>query len=155
MATSGSGLVLLSADGSEIIKQFTKENSELISNNIYDIKLNQETGELFIITDLGLVSYRSDASADDADYSSTKVFPNPVRPNYNGLITIQGIRYDSDVKVTDIAGNLIYKTTSNGGTATWNGCRVDGSPVETGVYLIWTATNQGSSRKVGKVVVVR
>lgn len=155
MATAGAGLVLLSSDGSEIIKQFTKENSALISNNIYDIKMNQETGELFIITDLGLVSYRSDASQDDADYSSTKVFPNPVRPGYEGLITIQGIRYDSDVKVTDVAGNLIFKTTSNGGTATWDGKRVDGSRVESGVYLIWTATNEGSSNKVGKVVVVR
>lgn len=154
MATSGAGLVLLSPDGSEIIRQFTKENTALISNNIYDIKINQETGELFIITDLGLVSYRSDASLDDADYSSTKVFPNPVRPGYEGLITIQGIRYDSDVKVTDVAGNLVFKTTSNGGTATWDGKRVDGSKVESGVYLIWTATNEGSSRKVGKVVVV-
>lgn len=155
MATAGAGLVLLSSDGSEIIKQFTKENSDLISNNIYDIKMNQETGELFIITDLGLVSYRSDASQDDADYSSTKVFPNPVRPGYEGLITIQGIRYDSDVKVTDVSGNLIFKTTSNGGTATWDGKRVDGTKVESGVYLIWTATNTGSSNKVGKVVVVR
>jgi len=155
MATAGAGLVLLSSDGSEIIKQFTKENSALISNNIYDIKMNQETGELFIITDLGLVSYRSDASQDDADYSSTKVFPNPVRPGYEGLITIQGIRYDSDVKVTDVSGNLIFKTTSNGGTATWDGKRVDGTKVESGVYLIWTATNTGSSNKVGKVVVVR
>jgi hypothetical protein len=155
MATAGAGLVLLSSDGSEIIKQFTKENSDLISNNIYDIKMNQETGELFIITDLGLVSYRSDASQDDADYSSTKVFPNPVRPGYEGLITIQGIRYDSDVEVTDVSGNLIFKTTSNGGTATWDGKRVDGTKVESGVYLIWTATNTGSSNKVGKVVVVR
>jgi hypothetical protein len=155
MATAGAGLMLLSSDGSEIIKQFTKENSDLISNNIYDIKMNQETGELFIITDLGLVSYRSDASQDDADYSSTKVFPNPVRPGYEGLITIQGIRYDSDVKVTDVSGNLIFKTTSNGGTATWDGKRVDGTKVESGVYLIWTATNTGSSNKVGKVVVVR
>jgi hypothetical protein len=155
MATAGAGLVLLSSDGSEIIKQFTKENSALISNNIYDIKMNQETGELFIITDLGLVSYRSDASQDDADYSSTKVFPNPVRPGYEGLITIQGIRYDSDVKVTDVSGNLIFKTTSNGGTAIWDGKRVDGTKVESGVYLIWTATNEGSSNKVGKVVVVR
>lgn len=155
IATAGAGLVLLSSDGSEIISQFTKENSALISNNIYDIKMNQETGELFIITDLGLVSYRSDASQDDADYSSTKVFPNPVRPGYEGLITIQGIRYDSDVKVTDVSGNLIFKTTSNGGTATWDGKRVDGTKVESGVYLIWTATNEGSSNKVGKVVVVR
>ena len=82
------------------------------------------------------------------------MFPNPVRPNYEGLVTIQGIRYDSDVKVTDISGNLVYKTTSNGGTATWNGRTLDGQKAASGVYLIWTATNLGSSRKVGKVVLV-
>lgn len=154
IATASSGLILLSSDGSEILQQFTKENSPLISNNIYDLTFNHETGELFIITDLGLVSYRSDASWDDADYSSIKVFPNPVRPNYEGLITIQGIRYDSDVKVTDIAGNLVFKTTSNGGTAVWDGRRLDGTKVATGVYLFWTANNEGTSRKVGKVVVI-
>ena len=154
MATASSGLILLSADGSEILQQFTKENSPLISNNIYDLKMNHETGELFIITDLGLVSYRSDASWDDADYSSIKVFPNPVRPNYDGLITIQGIRYDSDVKVTDVAGNLVYKTTSNGGTAVWDGRRIDGTKASSGVYLFWTANNSGTSKKVGKVVVI-
>jgi len=154
IATASSGLILLSSDGSQIVQQFTKENSPLISNNIYDLKMNQETGELFIITDLGLVSYRSDASWDDADYSSIKVFPNPVRPNYEGLITIQGIRYDSDVKVTDISGNLVFKTTSNGGTAIWDGRRLDGTKVSSGVYLFWTSNNEGTARKVGKVVVI-
>ena len=154
IATASSGLILLSSDGSQIVQQFTKENSPLISNNIYDLKMNQETGELFIITDLGLVSYRSDASWDDEDYSSIKVFPNPVRPNYEGLITIQGIRYDSDVKVTDISGNLVFKTTSNGGTAVWDGRRLDGTKASSGVYLFWTANNEGTARKVGKVVVI-
>jgi hypothetical protein len=154
IATASSGLVLLSADGSEIITQFTKENSPLISNNIYDLKLNQDTGELFIITDLGLVSYRTDATYEDPTYSDVKVFPNPVRPNYEGPITIQGIRYDSDIKVTDVAGNIVFQTTSNGGTATWNGRTLDGQKAAAGVYLIWTATNSGTGRKVGKVVVV-
>ena len=131
-----------------------KDNSPLISDNIYDLKIDHNTGELFIITDLGLVSYRSNATYEDPEYSNVIVYPNPVRPNYEGLVTIQGIRYDSDVKVTDISGNLVFKTTSNGGTATWNGRTLDGNKASSGVYLIWTATNQGSSRKVGKVVLI-
>ena len=145
---------MLSADGSEILEQFTKDNSPLISDNIYDLKIDHNTGELFIITDLGLVSYRANATYEDPEYSNVIVFPNPVRPNYEGLVTIQGISYDSDVKVTDVSGNLVYKTTSNGGTATWNGRTLDGQKASAGVYLIWTATNLGSSRKVGKVVLV-
>jgi hypothetical protein len=155
IATANAGIVLLSSDGSEIIKQFTKENSPLISNNIFDIEIDNKTGELFIVTDVGLVSYRSDASEGMTTYEDVTVFPNPVRPNYNGLITIQGIKYDSDVKITDAGGNLVYSTTSNGGTATWNGKTLKGEDVASGVYLIWTAPNEGKGRKVGKVVVIR
>lgn len=152
--TANSGIILLSADGQEVIEQHTTENSPLISNNIIDLKLDHSTGELFIITDKGLVSYRTDATYEDPEYSNVTVFPNPARPEFEGPITIQGIRYNSDVKITDIAGNLVYKTTSNGGTATWDGKNVQGEKVSTGVYLIWTAANEGKGRYVGKVLVV-
>lgn len=154
MGTSGAGIFLLSPDGTEIIQHLTSENSKLISDNIIDMKFNHATGELYIITDKGLVSYRSDASYEDAEYSNVIVFPNPARPEFDGLITIQGIKYNSDVKITDVAGNLVYKTTSNGGTAVWNGKNILGEKVKTGVYLIWTASNEGKGRKVGKVTVI-
>lgn len=158
IATGSTGIFLLTADGQEVISHFTKENSPLISNNILDMEFDYSTGELFIVTDIGLVSYRSDASVEDETYETTTVFPNPVKPDFFGPITIQGIRYDSDVKITDVAGNLVYKTTSNGGTATWNGKTISGENVASGVYLIWTATNEaasGKDKKVGKVVVIR
>ena len=154
IATANAGILLLAPDGSEILEQHTAENSPLISNNIFDLKLDQTTGELFIITDKGLVSYRTNATYEDPDYANTIVFPNPVKPNYFGPITIQGIRYDSDVKITDVAGNLIYKTTSNGGTATWDCKNLSGQKVATGVYFIWTATNEGNGKKVGKVLIL-
>ncbi len=156
MGTANGGIILLSADGSEILEQFTTDNSPIISNAIVDLQLNQETGELYIVTDKGLVSYRTNATYEDPEYANVVVFPNPVKPNYFGPVTIQGIRYDSDVKVTDVAGNLVYRTTSNGGTATWNAQNLNGEKVPTGVYFIWTATNfDGRDRKVGKVMVIR
>lgn len=155
ISTLNAGILLLSPDGSEILEQFTTENSPLISNNIFDLKLDQSNGELYIITDKGLVSYRSDASYEDPTYEGFVVFPNPVRPGFSGPVTIQGIRYNSDVKITDASGNLVYKTTSNGGTATWNCKAINGEPVTTGVYFIWTATNAGKDKKVGKVLVIK
>lgn len=156
MATENAGIVLLSPDGLEIIEQHTMTNSPLISNNIIELQLDHNTGELFIVTDKGLISYRTDATAGKSrDYTDVTVFPNPVRPEFDGMITMQGIQYDSDVKITDAAGNLVYKTTSNGGTAVWDGKTLNGDPVSTGVYLIWTAPNEGRGRKVGKIVVVR
>ena len=154
LGTANAGIFLLSADGTEIIQNFTTDNSPLISNTIMDMVFDQNTGELFIVTDKGLISYRSDATFEDPEYSNVKVFPNPAKPDFSGPITIQGIKYDSDINVTDIAGNLVYKTTSNGGTATWNGKTLEGERVKAGVYLFWTAPNEGKGRKVGKVVVV-
>jgi Two component regulator propeller len=156
ISTSNAGLVLLSPDGTEIIAQYNEDNSPLISNTIYDIEINQQTGELYIVTDKGLVSFRIDATYEDPTYETLNVFPNPVKPDYFGPITVQGIRYNSDVKITDAAGNLIYKTMSNGGTATWNGQNLNGEKVPTGVYFFWTANNyQGGERKVAKVLVIR
>lgn len=154
LGTSNTGIFLMSDDGLEIVAQYTVENSPLISNTIIDLQFNHSTGELFIITDKGLISFRTDASEGTNDYSNVTVFPNPAKPDFNGVITIQGIKADSDVKITDVSGNLVYKTISNGGTATWNGKTVDGERVKSGVYLIWTASNEGKGRKVGKVVVI-
>ncbi len=154
LGTASSGIILLSEDGLEILEQWTMENSPLISNTIIDMEINQETGEMFIITDQGLISYRTDATYEDPNYSDVTVFPNPARPDFNGVITIQGIKYDSDVKITDAGGNLVYQTTSNGGTATWDRRTLTGDLARTGVYLIWTASNQNDGRFVGKVLVV-
>lgn len=155
IGTAESGVFLVSADGQEVISNFNKDNSPMISNVVLDMEFNQLTGELFIITDNGMVSYRADATYEDEEYASTTVFPNPVKPDFSGPITIQGIKYGSDVKITDAAGNLVYTTTSNGGTATWNGKRLTGEDVSSGVYFIWTAPSDGKGKKVGKVVVIR
>ena len=154
IGTANTGIFLLSADGLEILEHYTTENSPMISNNVMDMQINQVTGEMFIITDKGLLSLRIDASYEDPEYSDVQVFPNPVNPSFFGPVTIQGIKYNSDVKVTDVAGNLVYKTTSNGGTATWNCKNLNGERVQTGVYLIWTTPNDGKGRKVGKVTII-
>ncbi len=154
IGTEASGVFLLSPDGREEIYRFTAENSPLISNQILDIEIDDNTGEVFFATDKGLISFRSDATFGDPEFTNVTVFPNPVRPEFTGPVTIQGIGYESDVKITDSGGNLVYKTISNGGTATWNGMTLQGERAKSGVYLIWTASSEGKGRKVGKVVFI-
>jgi hypothetical protein len=156
IATANSGAFLLEADGLDVVENFTSENSPLLNNSILDITIDQNNGEVYFVTNEGLISYRSDASKGDNNYTNVNVFPNPVRPDYFGPVTIQGIAYNSDVKITDMAGNLVYQTISNGGTATWNGQTLQGERVQTGVYLIWTSIDDqdNKGRKVGKVVFI-
>jgi hypothetical protein len=44
------------------------------------------------------------------------VYPNPVRPQYDGTVKIAGLINRANVKITDIAGNLVYEAISEGGT---------------------------------------
>jgi hypothetical protein len=156
IGTANSGVFLFSPDGLTLIENFRDDNSPLLSNTILDITINQENGEVFFVTAEGMISYRSNASQGDRNYSKVKVFPNPVQPNYFGPITIQGIAANSDVRITDVSGKLVFQTRSNGGTATWDGQTLDGRRATTGVYLIWTSIDvEGvKGREVGKVVFI-
>lgn len=154
LGTANSGVYLVSEDGTEILQQYTTDNSLLPSNCIYSMAINDETGELFVATDAGVASYRSDVSNASDDYSNVYAFPNPVRPDYSGWITISGLMENSLVKITDVAGNLFYETYSNGGTVTWDGRTRDGARVKTGVYLVYASQSGGSSGVVTKIMVV-
>ncbi len=155
IGTLGAGLYLLSADGVQEIQHFTSENSPLPSNNIIDIAINSKNGEVFIGTDKGLMSYTSDATAGENSQNSLKIFPNPVREDYTGLITIDKLYTDANIKITDMNFNLIFEGYANGGRATWNGKNIEGNKVPTGVYLIFTSDNLGVEKISGKILIVK
>jgi len=147
-------LKLLRPDGKEVLEEFNEENSPLITNEIKDIKMNKTSGELFVATSQGLYSYRSDASEPSSTHQNVKVFPNPVPPNFGGTIAISGLVRDASIKITDISGNLVHETTSNGGTATWSGKDYTGSKAKTGVYLIFSSSEDGQETFVAKIAVI-
>ena len=154
IGTLGSGLFLLSEDGTEEIFHFTDENSPLISNTILDIEINNETAEVFIATDKGLMSFRSDATQSAQHPDDLHIFPNPVRESYNGIITINGLSYESNVKITDVSGNLVFETNSEGGTAIWNGSDINNNRVGTGVYLVLSSDKYGREKTIGKILFI-
>ena len=144
IGTQGVGLFLMSPDGKKELARFTRDNSPLISNNILDLSIDDQSGEVFIATDKGVVSYRGTATKGNEEFTDVYVFPNPVRENYTGDITITGLISDSNVKITDISGNLVYETTSLGGQAVWNGRNFEGKRVKTGVYLVFCSNDDGT-----------
>ncbi len=153
--TQRSGAYLQSADGSQQIHHFTQENSPLPSNNINHIGIHPKTGEVFFATDRGTVSYREVATEPSSKFGKVYAFPNPVRPNFDGPITITGLVDKTNVKITDVAGNLVYETTSLGGQAIWDGSNLKGNRVATGVYLFFCADSEGEETAVGKILFVK
>ena len=155
IGTSGSGVFLVSPTGEEVIANFTMGNSPLISDNIIKIAINNANGEVFIGTDKGLISYMSDASGGNADYSNVYAYPNPVRPDFEGNVVVTGLIKDSNVRITDLSGNTMYQGTSLGGQFTWNCKNRAGERVMTGVYLVFAAVADGSQGVVSKIVVIK
>jgi hypothetical protein len=154
IGTQGVGLFLMSPDGKKELARFTTDNSPLISNNILDLSIDQHSGEVFIATDKGVVSYRGTATKGNEEFTNVYVFPNPVRENYEGDITITGLITDANVKITDISGNLVFETTSLGGQAVWNGRNFKGKRVKTGVYLIFCSNEDGTKTFITKLLFI-
>jgi len=154
IGTQNSGVFLMSEDGTEQIEHFNTDNSPLFSNSIFDIVINHKTGEVFFGTEKGLISYKGTATEADEDFHNVYVYPNPVKPDFNGKIAIRGLVKDTDVKITDISGNIVYQTTSLGGQAIWDGKDFNGKKVQTGVYMIFNGSPEGDLKAVAKILFI-
>lgn len=157
IGTIGNGLYLISADNNTQEEHFTSDNSMLLSDNILDLAYDADEGLLYIATDMGLCSYQTDATEPEEEMTSDNVYayPNPVTPEYTGLITIVGLSDDADVKITTATGYLVYEGRSNGGMFTWDGYDKKGNRVASGVYNVLTAKSDGSKGTVCKIAIVR
>ncbi len=155
LGTSGSGAYLLSPDGTTQIKNFNEQNSPLLSNSIVTLAVDNKTGEVWFGTSKGIQSFRGDATSGEEKFKKVYSFPNPVREDYKGNVTITGLIRDSQIRITDISGNLVYETVSDGGQATWNLNTYTGRRVATGVYLVFCASKDGSQSCVTKMLVIK
>lgn len=155
--SSTSGLYLTSSEGSEILEHFSTENSPLTSDEITSVACSTDDNRVFIGTKKGTLVYESDAAPAQNDYSDVYAYPNPVRPDYSGHITVAGLMDNSLVKITDSMGNLVYSGRSTGGMFVWDGLNSDGSRVNTGVYYVFASQNENdkSSGCVTKILVVK
>jgi hypothetical protein len=149
-----SGLWLFSANADEALLHFTTDNSPLPSNSIVDIAINDKTGEVFVATDGGVVSYQGSASITEGAPSCAEVYPNPVQPDFVGQVGIRGLVNNAYVKITDVAGHLVYSTRAAGGTVTWDLNDAQGRRVRSGVYLVLTSDAEGKNACVSKVAVL-
>jgi len=146
------GVWLLSPDASKIIYRFTSDNSPLPSNHTEKITIDAVTGDVYIGTDQGLVTYHSTATEGGTTNSNVLTYPNPVPPGYGGTIAIKGLVANADVRITDVSGQLVYRTTALGGQAVWNGVDYTGHRPQSGVYLIFVTNSDGTQTYAGKMV---
>ncbi len=152
--TQSGGAYYTSEDAMEEIAHFTTNNSPILDDNIIALDVIPETGEVFFGTPKGIISYRGAATEPTNNFTDVYAFPNPVEHGYDGLITIKGLVSGTYVKITDISGNVVFETRSEGGQAIWDGKNMSGNRVHTGVYLVFSTNETGSKTNVTKILFV-
>lgn len=140
---TNNGVWLFEPDGTEVVANFTIDNSPLISNRIVDIEINEQTGEVYFATNDGIVSYRGTATRSESICDDIKVFPNPVKPGYMGELNVYNIPQDAIIKIVDNGGKLFYEKRGTGNSVSWNLRSYNGEKPKTGVYYILTSTEDG------------
>ncbi|RMA66157.1 type IX secretion system anionic LPS delivery protein PorZ [Ulvibacter antarcticus] len=155
IATSTSGVFQVSPNGQETLNRFTKSNSPLPSDVVLDITIDPFTGTVYFATLNGLVAFKGTATAPRDNLDEVYAFPNPVRPGFEGNVTIDGLTADANVKITDITGNLVFEQTSEGGSVLWDTTAFGKYKVASGVYLVLITTDDALETKVSKIMVIR
>ncbi len=149
------GIWVVNEEGSRIEKRFTTENSPLISNNIISIAVSDITGEVFIATDLGLVSYQDVSKGASSKMKDLKVFPNPFSYDRHSQIIIDGLVDDTLLRVLGVDGTVVTSFATSGGRVSWDGLDYAGNRLGTGVYFVVSTDNDGREKGIGKVVIIR
>lgn len=156
--TAGAGVVQTSSDGTHVMRQFTTDNSYLPSNQTFMARYNPASNSMMIGTMNGLAEYFMPAASSDNAFDRVKIYPNPVRPDFVGNITIEGLLDNTLVKIVDSEGNLVKELGSSmGGSVSWNGTTLTGSHANSGVYFVlMSRQGEGANEaNVGKIVIVK
>ena len=161
IGTASSGVFLIQITTNEMggkdietVAHFTTENSLMPSDNVLSIAINELSGEVFIGTAAGLVSYMSDAIEPEENFNNLYAYPNPVHPTYRGHITIKGLMVDTQVRILDAAGNLVKILEGQGGAAVWDGNNARGQRVASGVYTAVCNTKSGENHNSVKILIM-
>lgn len=155
VGSENQGLWLLNAEGSRIEQRFTVDNSDLISNNIESISINNATGEVFVATELGLISFQDIPKSPVVEMNKLKVFPNPFEYSRHNQIVIEGLSDETTVKILGVDGVVVNELTGIGGRINWDGFDYNGNQLGSGVYFVVAYEDDGRERGMGKVVIIR
>lgn len=151
------GVYLVSDDCNTQIYHFDTDNSPLISNIVYSIAVNNNTGKVYFATDKGLCSFNNGIVGSNSEMTKDNVYayPNPVKPDYTGKINIIGLSFNANIKIVSTNGTLINEGRSAGGSYSWDGCDLNGKKVASGIYMVETATESGEKGIVCKIAIIR
>ena len=162
--TDNGGVIYTNPSGEKTLANFSKNNSPLPSNRILKIRVDKSNGKVYFATDKGIVAYNSNVSPFGDVLGEVYAYPNPALKNHE-TITIDGrkgthLPKGTNVKIIDIAGNLVYETNViegqelQGGKVVWNKKNLAGRRVASGIYIVLLSNDDASDTAVTKIAIV-
>ena len=155
---TSNGLVCTSRDGRTVLGEFTTDNSDLISNVVFDACYNPDNNSLLLATEGGLQEmFPSGSGSSSSSESSIRIYPNPVEPDYYGWVRIDNIADGSLVKITDARGGIVKELgPAQGGSVEWDVSGLNNSRVSTGVYYVMVSpgNNGDGNAQISKILVL-
>ncbi len=148
------GAFLMNEDGDAQILFFNSKNSPLLSDVVHDISIDKVTGVVYFGTDDGIISYKGESADNYVEDLDCIIYPNPVRPDYTGLLTIDNVVPNANVKITDVSGQLFYESTALGSRMVWDLRNYSGEKASSGVYLVFISNPDGSKTKTCRFLIV-
>ncbi|MEX2591448.1 MAG: two-component regulator propeller domain-containing protein [Anditalea sp.] len=152
--TEQDGIWHFTEDAATLLSHFTRSNSPLPSNTIHSMTMDLFRGEIFFITLEGAISYRSGSIQAAENLTDLKIFPNPVRPDYGGALSIEGLTDFSYLKITTAVGRVIASMVVQGGKIIWNLRDASGRKVAPGIYMVYVMDKSGGEKIAGKFLVM-
>ena len=137
---------------------FRQSNSGLLSDVVYDIDFNTNTGEAYISTDLGISVLKTpftqfhepDRGKYDLSFSH-----NPFLVPKNEQVAISNFPIGSTVKVMDLSGRLVYEYKNNSFSEyLWDGKDFNGNYLSSGIYIV-TSSHFENKNGIGKIAIIR
>ncbi|WP_088324672.1 two-component regulator propeller domain-containing protein [Polaribacter tangerinus] len=164
IGTDNGGVLYTNPNGQNTLANFSKKNSPLPSNRILKIKVENTSGKVYFATDKGIVAYNSNVAPFSDTLTAVYAYPNPVLKSHE-FVTIAGrngttLPKGTNVKILDIAGNLVHETNVvegqelQGGKVVWNKRNLAGNKVASGVYIVLLSTDDASETAMTKIAIV-
>ncbi|MFQ3182308.1 MAG: hypothetical protein ACI9Z4_001914 [Polaribacter sp.] len=164
IGTDSGGVLYTNPSGKQTIANFSKQNSPLPSNRILKIKGDSATGKVYFATDKGIVVYDSNVSPFGDVLGAVYAYPNPALKKHQ-TVTIDGrngthLPRGTNVKIIDVAGNLVHETNVvegqelGGGKVVWNKLNLAGNKVASGIYIVLLSNDDASETSVTKIAIV-
>lgn len=162
--TANGGVTYTNPNGQTTIANFSSQNSPLPSDRIVKIAVDKETGKVFFATDKGIVAYKSNVAPFGDSLGEVYAYPNPVRKFHN-TVTIDGrngtnLPKGTNVKILDVAGNLVYETNVvegeqlQGGKVIWDKTNLAGNYVASGIYIVLLANEDATETSTAKIAII-